>query len=333
MLSLERLNTLLSGRVGYALAGSVLLAYVVLALVPFRWSLPRRIENGVVFGDDSTIRFASPGLLRTASAPIWLDSVIRRNAFEIHLRLRPYSTIQSRPARIFTISANNHLRNLSIGQKNGDLEVRLRTVDTSVNGGPPYVIPGVFAVRKWSDIDLVVSPDSVRLWVDGEIVMSDPLPERALRDWDHRFPATLGNELTGRRPWLGELARATIVVDGNEHDYMRRDALEAPDSYWKGPKFQPLYSASYLTRDASRLRDAILNFLGFVPLGFLLAISRGGRTPFLFSVVVCATSSLCVEAAQVFFDPRDPSVADWVLNTVGGTLGASLTRLSGRPAS
>jgi VanZ family protein len=81
--------------------------------------------------------------------------------------------------------------------------------------------------------------------------------------------------------------------------------------------------------------DVVSNVLGYMPLGFLLALSalRTGRERFALriAVVVALLLSLVMETLQVYLPGRVPSNLDLMLNVVGGALGAgsawSLERL------
>lgn len=77
--------------------------------------------------------------------------------------------------------------------------------------------------------------------------------------------------------------------------------------------------------------DLASNFIGYVPLGFLLALAlaRSGYRPaaWWIGVLVPACVSLLTEAAQNFLMHRVPSQVDWLLNTAGGALGVVLAWL------
>jgi VanZ family protein len=80
-----------------------------------------------------------------------------------------------------------------------------------------------------------------------------------------------------------------------------------------------------------RLEDVSLNFVCFVPFGFVLAAAFGQKgSMILRATALCAAASLSVEAAQVFFAYRMPCVSDWAANTSGAVVGASLAWTSWR---
>lgn len=74
--------------------------------------------------------------------------------------------------------------------------------------------------------------------------------------------------------------------------------------------------------------DVNTNILGYVPLGFLLALGglRSGLRGWslLLAFAGAAALSLCMEFLQIFLPRRVPSNMDFVLNAAGGLLGALL---------
>lgn len=81
-------------------------------------------------------------------------------------------------------------------------------------------------------------------------------------------------------------------------------------------------------RDLFKDKDAVLNFFGFIPFGFLLAatlIRRGGRTYnrcIAISLSAGFFVSLLIETIQAWMPTRSSDVQDLILNTVGTFVGA-----------
>lgn len=68
-----------------------------------------------------------------------------------------------------------------------------------------------------------------------------------------------------------------------------------------------------------------LNFLCFVPFGLLIARLPLEVSPIPATALYCFMLSLSVETGQIFLSRRYPSVADLILNTLGGVVGAILS--------
>jgi VanZ family protein len=77
--------------------------------------------------------------------------------------------------------------------------------------------------------------------------------------------------------------------------------------------------------------DVGINIIGYMPLGALATLAalrnRRSQHPVLWSVLGAAMLSLCMEAVQSYVPTRVPSREDWLLNTLGATLGAVATLL------
>jgi glycopeptide antibiotics resistance protein len=111
-----------------------------------------------------------------------------------------------------------------------------------------------------------------------------------------------------------------------ETDYLDPRELERPSTFVAGFQRPSLYPPDGLLRDGRSRRDMVLNFVCFIPVGFVLGMLRGERGSLAFAVTVCAVASLSVEVTQFFFDQRTPSFSDWGLNVAGAVVGAWLAR-------
>lgn len=299
-------------------AAAVLLAYPVAGLYPFRWSPPQAVPNTAepVPGGGLAFNAPGPGIARTEGAPDWLSRAIEENRLEIGLRVRPDRPDQRGPARILSLSAGILHRNLTVGQEGADLIIRLRTPRTDANGKPATRVPGVFATTGWRELSIAVSPGTLEVGVDGETLLRSPIPDRPMRDWDRSFRLALGNELTNNRPWLGEIGRAMVRVGGQEIDYAKPGLLVRPATLWlfdRPPRLVPLRGMEPL--------DAVVNLLGFLPLGILLGAYLGPRRRLLRGLGVVVLTSLAIEGLQFFVPGRVPAVDDLFLNSCGGAIG------------
>jgi len=320
---MHRFLAALQGRLGQIFLSAIALLYLYFALTPFTWDPPRWAKNGAQFEDGDILVLASPGMIRSEESAPLLASAIEQNEFKLSLRLRSALPIQKGPARIFTISANPYFRNLTVGQENHDLVVRLRTPETTPNGLPPYVVHDFFDSKSQRRIDLLIDGNEVRLTLDGSEVLADSLPKDALRAWDSDFRVALGNELTWDRPWLGQIAVAVIGVGAEEFDLLRTDTMELPSGFWSGNDWRFFHPRSLFSLDYSST-DLVLNFLCFVPAGFLLVMIRSRPGSVAFALRVVAVGSFFVESVQICFAGRYPSAIDWILNVLGTGFGAWL---------
>src|SRR5207302_5176541 len=95
---------------------------------------------------------------------------------------------------------------------------------------------------------------------------------------------------------------------------------------WPFPGTEPEGFISCIACGDHATSDVLLNILLFAPLGAALALQ-------LSSVTRCALSaallSATIELAQLYIPGRDSSLGDVLSNTLGGTLGALVTRTAG----
>lgn len=83
---------------------------------------------------------------------------------------------------------------------------------------------------------------------------------------------------------------------------------------------------SHAPRSTRESRDLLINLLGFLPLGALLAL-LWPRLSIPRITSICAGLSFVIEAGQLVVPGHFPSVVDLALNTLGGALGGWLAGL------
>ena len=74
--------------------------------------------------------------------------------------------------------------------------------------------------------------------------------------------------------------------------------------------------------------DTAVNFLGYAPLGFLIALAMLRTSllprPVMLATLSASALSLCMEGLQTYMPLRIPALSDWLLNTLGAGAGAWL---------
>jgi VanZ like family len=303
-------------------AVAVVAIYALLSLEPFDWQIPRKVHNHAERLPEGW-RFAEPGIVTAPPPHDWLEAAREAESLEISLTVRPLAPAQSGPARIFTISRDTHLRNLTIGQDGGDLVVRLRTEDTDLNGigadGALARLEDVFRAGAWTRIDLQIAPGALRVAIDGERALLAELPPAVLRTWHSSLGLALGNEMTCDRPWLGEIREATVKAPGQrQRDYARADGVDLPATCWVIG-----YPPAIVPFRVPLVEDAARNVAMYLPLGFLVGLLLPSTRvrAFAAGLLVVFGISASFELAQLFIASRFSSIDDTIANTAGGALG------------
>lgn len=270
------------------------------------------------------LHFTTPGIAFSSEPPSWLPEAIEASSLNVELTIWSANPKQYGPARIFTISKDISERNLTIGQEGSDLIIRVRTPGTNLNGMPPYKVKNVFSGPGTRHISLRIGHRTLKVRINGKEAISATLPQGAFSNWSPNYKLAFGNELTFDRPWLGEIYQATIGLHNKTISYTVPGALNIPNLYeFEVTKYFNLnpFPAQAFARLNSYV-DWVVNFIGFFALGLLIIYVRKKSSSVLVAAFLCATLSLSIEIGQLLFVERDPSSADLILNTMGGSFGA-----------
>ena len=337
--------TRISKALPYFVVAVVMISYMLVLLFPYQWMVPI-VQPNPVQASDNSISFQGIGVARSSEAPAWIADVIATSQFTAHLRATPIDSKQSGPARIFTLSRSHSQRNFTIGQDGVDLTIRMRTMNTDGNGMPEVRISGVFAKIQPVDIRVVVD-GSLSVWVNDELRVESRLPDQPLSNWHAAYRIALGNELDGGRDnwiqrcnslgfscavwldpfvassdraWRGVIHEARVEAGGSVFDYLQPGSLHIPPNVVKFPVDPAVFIFA-----TNNLVDLIVNFLGFLPFGFIVAVClpwRSKRQCILGTTTVALLFSMSVEISQILMSYRYTSVIDILLNSLGGYVGA-----------
>ncbi len=138
------------------------------------------------------------------------NAVKKSGELTIEAWIKPARDRQDGPARIVSLSADPNQRNVTLGQDGKRCDVRLRTTTTSVNGIPSSATPN--NALTTAPTHVVYTRDAAgnaRVYINGKPRRSTKVAGK-LSNWDNNFRLVLANELTGDRPWLGELHRVAF---------------------------------------------------------------------------------------------------------------------------
>lgn len=144
------------------------------------------------------------------------------NVFAIETVIRTGNTNQSGPARIVSISQDTGHRNFTLGQSGSALDVRIRTDVSNQNGNPSLeVLDPQFLLThgEWTHVVYAKRGDnSDAIFVNGELAASRDYAG-FIRNWETNYPLVLMNEVTGDRPWIGEIQYVRLWADDFTPEY------------------------------------------------------------------------------------------------------------------
>ena len=316
------------GQIGSRSARWLLAAGVLLLLViswyPFELELPATRIGGVETLADGSLRFVGDEFASTPRPPSWLPAAIGEESLAVSLRVRPDTADQDGPARILALSPSPiegsedlAAHDLVIGQSGPDLVVRVRRPGSDGQGRPAIVVPSVLTPSAWHEIDLELD-DDLRLSVDGEPVVLEPGTAGWAAAWDPDHRLSLGNTLSGARPWAGTIARARVMAGGEQVDLLASDELDVPGV---GRRLPPRLREAASRVGAGALMIGVLHTLLGVGLGAAAGLARPAR-PFASNLWVVPVLGALANLGKVVVATRHPSIATFLLQSGGGGLGA-----------
>lgn len=154
---------------------------------------------------NSAVTIASDG-----PAKKLIDAIKQTNALSIEAWVKPLDDQQAGPARIVSLSMDPSNRNFTLGQDKKRFDVRLRTTSTDNNGQPSTAGPDNVLGGKATHVCYTWSADGqATLYINQEPVASQVI-KGTLENWGTDFRLAVANEVTGDRPWLGELQLVAI---------------------------------------------------------------------------------------------------------------------------
>lgn len=119
--------------------------------------------------DSAGVALDAAHWLQTPTAATYLNQQLKQRAeLTIDLTVQPANLVQQGPARILSLSTDPFQRNLTLGQKETSLVLRLRTPFTGRNANRPQLsIPQVFTDARPHHIVVTYADAVVRVYIDS----------------------------------------------------------------------------------------------------------------------------------------------------------------------
>lgn len=208
--------------------GGVLVALMVL-VVADPLNPPYTVPNGAEWTEDpSGVRFLAEGIVRSADEPHTLYRALTSEpGLTIEIWAATADLDQEGPARVVSSSLGTAHRNLTVGQSDDALVIRLRTTQTDWNAVDEQVeVADVFTDTHRHHLVVTHDGRQVRVYVDGRRRHRATGPSGSYATWNFTYPLLLGNENEGDRPWRGHV-EATAFYDRSLSPAQVAEAFDA----------------------------------------------------------------------------------------------------------
>jgi glycopeptide antibiotics resistance protein len=133
--------------------------------------LPALISRGTAqdTGQENVVCLGPGQWIETAQPPVFLtERISAASELTVGVTVMTDRINQTGPARIISLSADTHRRNFTLGQQGRDLQVRIRTPLTELNGTQPQlVIHDVFSRDRRVELVVTYNRSVLSVYVDG----------------------------------------------------------------------------------------------------------------------------------------------------------------------
>nr|MDJ0837364.1 PKD domain-containing protein [Acidobacteriota bacterium] len=154
------------------------------------------------------LRFDDDTIALSAAPPSRITNAVKTDgALTIEAWVEPTNLTQgpTSPARMVTISDTPHTRNVTLGQKAGEYDVRFRTTDAGDNGAnPSTTTTGNTVTTTLNHVVFVREPSGLSRIYVNDVIAAEQTVSGDAGNWDDSFLFALGNEINPmERAWLG----------------------------------------------------------------------------------------------------------------------------------
>ncbi|MBX2869101.1 MAG: PQQ-dependent sugar dehydrogenase [Acidiferrobacterales bacterium] len=156
------------------------------------------------------IRFSGSSMLNAADNKL-RNRCTATDAISVEAWVTPANISQDGPSRIVSFSSTITLRNFTLGQIADSYDMRLRTTTTGTNGSSPSLsAPASTATTALTHV--LYSRDAsgnATLYKNGVSQVVGSITGN-FSNWASDYQMVLGNEVSGDRPWLGDMHLVAI---------------------------------------------------------------------------------------------------------------------------
>ncbi|MCF6217926.1 MAG: LamG domain-containing protein [Gammaproteobacteria bacterium] len=189
--------------------------------------------------------FSTSARGNTATSAKLAERLKSSNAYTIEAWLVPANVTQEGPARIISYSANNSLRNFTLGQTLYNYNFAQRSSSTDTNGEPILSTADADEILQATQQHVAItfsSTEGRKIFVNGTLVASETATRGdSLNDWDENYTLLFGAEADGSSPWKGKLRMVAI-----HERALTADQIQQNIDAGVGERYFLLFSISHL---------------------------------------------------------------------------------------
>lgn len=160
------------------------------------------------------ISIHAPTVIQSATSAAKVSNAVKAsNEITIEAWVSADNDSQTGPARIVSLSGSPSYRNFTLGQFASQYDIRLRSDDSSIsNNGIPSTRSDLVSVTPSLKQHIVYTRNAIGLatiYINGTARATKIIPG-STSNWNATYPLMLANEISGDRPWLGDIYKVAI---------------------------------------------------------------------------------------------------------------------------
>jgi hypothetical protein len=326
-----------------------------------------KFENGVAWlKENPGVRFSDNGLAFAQPFLKQADvDAFSGNGFSIEFSFKSTDHKSGGFGFVLSIHDGSDRDQLLVGQWKSYIIVM--NGDDYKRKDPRISVDTAFQKDKPIFMTITTGKQGTHIYIDGQIAKSDSKLKLWLPPGG-KPRLTLGNSVYGNNSWEGEIHglalyghavnddeaaahfdrwskeksfafaktyRPSLLYTFEEGEGTHVPDLSGNDVHLQMPRKMPVLQKRFLEvpwhnleLNSSLYMDLVVNLIGFIPLGLVLAVVLGlykewsGKNIMILSILFCFLLSLGIEIAQAWIPSRSSNLHDLVLNTAGGWIGA-----------
>jgi mono/diheme cytochrome c family protein len=180
----------------------------------------------------------------TGSSAKLKNLILSTGEYSIEAWVAPGNVVQE-DMRIVSYSASLTNRNFNLGQTMYDYDFFTRSSVSNANGDPGLSTPSADEVLQATLQHVVATFNPAtgrRIYVNGELVATDPAPGGTITNWDTSYAFVLGNEVSGNRMWNGVIRLVAI-----HNRALTQEQIKQNFDAGVGEKFFLMFGVEHLT--------------------------------------------------------------------------------------